>query len=631
MIAPMKKVFIVGRAAASEKLLEALRELSVVHLEAVDAGASAPEEMVAALSNTRRAAQIIEAVEPLGDAPELDAAEAAEEILAIRARSDEGRNRLSSLAREAGRLTVWGDLRCEQLEQLAAAGVNIVFYSVLAAEVAEVQAEFVNPLADLPGKRKLLAVIERTGEPTLPESAELVERPERDLPTVRAEANEIDAALAADAERLAQLANLSIALQSECDRLAADVQFAAAHAGALSGSDLFALQGWAPADAAEGLGEKLASRGMDAAVECRDPNEDEEPPTLIRYPRWASPIKGLFDILGTVPGYREIDVSVFFMFALPIFAAMLIGDAGYGLLFFAVPVVMYGKLVKAAGKPKTHLLIVLGLATIAWGVLTANYFGVTPNTIAEAGGFVKLVKGKEVADVGAMHAGSGGWAAVGNVMISAGRLWHTDDTTARDIIIKLSFIFGAIHLILAHIRQLIAFLPSLKALSQLGWSIFIAGMLGVIWLLFYPTDPKLPPVNVILSLLIVGGVLAILFTHPSRNVAKMLGMGLASSLLPALGAFSDTMSYIRLMAVGLASYYIASAFNGLGAQVAESATWFAAVPILLFGHGLNIGLAMIAIFAHGVRLNMLEFSSNVGVQWAGYQYDPFARTPVKES
>ena len=188
MIAPMKKVFIVGRAAASEKLLEALRELGVVHLEAVEAGASAPEEIVAALSNTRRAAQIIEAVEPLGDAPQLDAAEAAEEILAIRARSDEGRNRLSSLAREAGRLTLWGDLRCEQLEQLAAAGVNIVFYSVLAAEVAEVQAEFVNPLADLPGKRKLLAVIQRAGEPTLPESAEPVEPPERDLPTVRADA-----------------------------------------------------------------------------------------------------------------------------------------------------------------------------------------------------------------------------------------------------------------------------------------------------------------------------------------------------------------------------------------------------------------------------------------------------------
>jgi V/A-type H+-transporting ATPase subunit I len=48
-----------------------------------------------------------------------------------------------------------------------------------------------------------------------------------------------------------------------------------------------------------------------------------------------------------------------------------------------------------------------------------------------------------------------------------------------------------------------------------------------------------------------------------------------------------------------------------------------AVPILIFGHGLNIALATIAIFAHGVRLNMLEFSNHAGVQWNGYAYRPF--------
>jgi len=40
---------------------------------------------------------------------------------------------------------------------------------------------------------------------------------------------------------------------------------------------------------------------------------------------------------------------------------------------------------------------------------------------------------------------------------------------------------------------------------------------------------------------------------------------------------------------------------------------------------------MIAILAHGVRLNMLEFSNNVGVQWAGYPYQPFALTKAKEN
>jgi V/A-type H+-transporting ATPase subunit I len=34
---------------------------------------------------------------------------------------------------------------------------------------------------------------------------------------------------------------------------------------------------------------------------------------------------------------------------------------------------------------------------------------------------------------------------------------------------------------------------------------------------------------------------------------------------------------------------------------------------------------MIALFAHGVRLNMLEFSNNLGMQWIGYSYKPFSK------
>ena len=104
-------------------------------------------------------------------------------------------------------------------------------------------------------------------------------------------------------------------------------------------------------------------------------------------------------------------------------------------------------------------------------------------------------------------------------------------------------------------------------------------------------------------------------------------MGFASSLLPLISTFGDTMSYIRLMAVGMASFYIAFAFNDLGATIAGSATWqwALAAPIIVVGHLLNIALCLIAIFAHGVRLNMLEFSGNAGVQWAGYAYAPFAK------
>lgn len=77
------------------------------------------------------------------------------------------------------------------------------------------------------------------------------------------------------------------------------------------------------------------------------------------------------------------------------------------------------------------------------------------------------------------------------------------------------------------------------------------------------------------------------------------------------------------MAVGLASSVLAVSFNALAR---DAGSWPLAVLILLFGHGLNLGLAMIAMFAHGVRLNMLEFCNNLGMRWNGYPYSPYLRT-----
>jgi V/A-type H+-transporting ATPase subunit I len=316
------------------------------------------------------------------------------------------------------------------------------------------------------------------------------------------------------------------------------------------------------------------------------------------------------------------------MVALPIFAAMIIGDAGYGLIFLALPLLLYRRMLRAAGRAKTHLVLVVGAGTVAWGVLTANYFGVTPADLLAWGGF---------ASVEAMRSGSGLVAAVGRAMVAAGALWDVDPDTSRFVLIKVSFFLGTTHLVLAHLRQALGYAPSSKALSEIGWCLVLLAMLAIVWKLFSLSLPAfaVPDWLVLgaVAVLAFGYVLAVVFAYPEYAPAKRIGVGFASSLLPLIGTFGDTMSYIRLMAVGLASYYIAAAFNGLGAMVASAhpALWALGVPVIVIGHALNIGLALIAIFAHGVRLNMLEFSTNAGVQWAGYPYEPFAKQQIKES
>ena len=605
----MQKVYIAAAREQQDKLLNALGDLQVIHPVPVEPDtAVADEQTLGGIDRLQRALQILEAVSPGGHAPDISPLDAAEETLDIQRAAAELSSRLTTLHQQIEQLAVWGDVRIEQFEQLARAGIEVKFFSLPAAVLDEVSAEVVQPVAELPGKRRLIAVIDRTGQAQLPEQAEPVELPSRDRPDIRAEAARIDQTLKDNSQRLVQLAHLTEPLRRELVALQDKADFTVAGRGGLSGEDIFAIQGWVPAATSETLADDLENRGVAAAVAFHQPDPPEEPPTLIEYTRWAKPIKGLFDMLGTLPGYREMDLGPFFMIAMPIFAAMLIGDAGYGLIFLLVPAIFYRKIVAAAGSPSAHFLMVMGAATIIWGLLTGVIFGVTPQNLIDAEGWL---------------------AAIGRGLAVVQVVKGTVQQQAYAIM-KISFVMAAIHLSIAQLRQALALAPALAMLSKIGWAVFLWGIFCVIWYLFFASQAGAPPHRLTPYLLIAGGAMAILFACPSRNPFKMVGIGIAQFPLSALGTFSDSISYIRLMGVGLASTIIGQTFNSLGAQVADSATWFVGIFVALFGHSLNIAMCMIAILAHGVRLNMLEFSNNAGVQWAGYAYSPFTTT-IKES
>ena len=48
-----------------------------------------------------------------------------------------------------------------------------------------------------------------------------------------------------------------------------------------------------------------------------------------------------------------------------------------------------------------------------------------------------------------------------------------------------------------------------------------------------------------------------------------------------------------------------------------------AIFILVVGHLLNIVLGILAIMVHGLRLNILEFSGHLNLEWSGVKYSPF--------
>ncbi len=603
MIVPMTKIFVAVRATDREGLLETLRELEAVHLIPVDSESGPDEHAARETQQLENAVAVLRSVEPAGEAPAISPPDAAREAVGIARREAEHKNRLNTLYREIDQIALWGDTRSKQMDRLREAGIEPRFYSIENADAGAIEGECVEILGRLDKKHVLVGVISPGTADQLPESASEIPRPERDRPSIRHEAAEIDEALKSDEKRLACLARLLPDIEDEAARARSSMEFTAARNGGTEEGTLYAVQGWIPADNVARITEKLAEAGIPAAAEEREPDEEERPPTLIRHPRWVAPIQALFDILGTKPGYREYDLSPFFMVAMPLFTAMLVGDAGYGLLFVLAGLLFYRKLKNMAGAEAPQLIITFGAATMVWGILTANWFGVSPDKFADD-------------------------SILRTIEASMGLLWRPDDNAARNLVMQVCFIIACIHLVLAHLRRAVDFLPSQQGVAELGWCSFLVGMFAVVWVMLFK-EPVLP-MNLMFALLGAGGGLVVLFSYPKKNPVKRIGLGIMGNLMDMIGTFSDTMSYIRLMAVGLASYYIASAFNGLAGQIASVSPLLivVAVIILVAAHTLNIILCLIAIFAHGVRLNMLEFSNNAGVQWAGYPFTPFANHPV---
>jgi V/A-type H+-transporting ATPase subunit I len=107
-----------------------------------------------------------------------------------------------------------------------------------------------------------------------------------------------------------------------------------------------------------------------------------------------------------------------------------------------------------------------------------------------------------------------------------------------------------------------------------------------------------------------------------KGVLKGVG-GAFTTFLDAISGFSNIISYIRLFAVGMSSFYIASSFNNLASPMLKGWTIPFGLIIIAIGHGLNLVMALLSVVVHGIRLNMLEFSGQLGMEWTGIEYNPF--------
>jgi len=191
MIVDMLKVYIASRRNDRQKLMDCLQELGVIHIVPVDPSkALAEEATLSKIRTMQRAIQVISAVKPAGESPNMDALEAADDVLEIQLRTAERQARLTNLYRQLEQVEkIWGDVSLRQFDQLSDAGIDIQFYALpKGVDTSSVQAELIQVVHTLPDGRSMVAVVQRKGSAVLPEGAEEIKLPSSDPETIRSEA-----------------------------------------------------------------------------------------------------------------------------------------------------------------------------------------------------------------------------------------------------------------------------------------------------------------------------------------------------------------------------------------------------------------------------------------------------------
>ena len=348
------------------------------------------------------------------------------------------------------------------------------------------------------------------------------------------------------------------------------------------------LRGFCPARAVEKI--IVMARCHNIGYITENPKDSEEVPTHITNPRWLRIINPVFQFMNTLPGYEEYDISFYFLMFFSLFFAMLIGDAGYGIIFLVSTFLLRRKFKKVPGEP-FFLLYVLSVSTIVWGAITGTWFG--SRAISELPFFNALIVGK----------------------------FSSFSADNQNFLIFVCFLIGAVQLTIAHLLRAVRVLNSVKAAAEAGW-------IMILWGMFFAAG-KFVLGNAFPSFgiwLFAGGISLVLFcSNTEKGIVKGALSTLANLPLSVISSFSDIVSYLRLFAVGYATVIVAESFNNmaLAGGITGVVSAAAAVFILFFGHLLNIALGFMAVIVHGIRLNMLEFSGHLGMQWTGKKYEPF--------
>ena len=441
--------------------------------------------------------------------------------------------------------------------------------------------------------------------------------PEETLSEARQELADCQARITAGDAAISAAKALLPRLEAKLASLRNNLEFASARDGMEQAGQIAYLQGYVPVTRIEKLKDAAVKNGW--ALQIDDPAEDDQNvPTYIEKPRFLNVLDPLFDFIGISPGYRESDVYLFFFFFFPIFFGMILGDAGYGALMLTVGTIcLIAFRSKKAARLPLVLLIFLASFTFVWGALNGAWFGLPKSVLPGWMRGWSMITDPANSPAAHKFVNFYGIDVSQMTQDEAARFWGGFSSKLTQ---WFCFLLAMLHLMSAHIvRFFTGIRKDWREISNIGWALMIFAnfLLAVGLIVFSGAFPSWGKWVYVAAVVLIGVTI-----RPAQILNLPFDM---------IGSFTDVLSYIRLFAVGLSGMYIAEKFNEMGLMVMHSledkciaAGFVLLILVAVAGHVLNLALGFLGVLVHAVRLNTLEFSNHMGLQWSGFKFKPFS-------
>lgn len=499
-----------------------------------------------------------------------------------------------SLEKDIAYMDIWGEFSYANIRRLKKAGFDVTFFSCPTSKYEpkwgeEYNAFLVNNFQSV----TYFVTVTKTGTP-IDIDAERPKMPDRGLAKLHLAMEQLldnikvlnNQLKEYAAEQYNTLVELEKNIQNEFNLSNTLVQ-----TDREAGDKLMLLEGFVPTEEAPAMEVALEKEGY--YFQELDIQDGDRVPIKLKnnkFNRLYEPITKMFSL----PNYTEFDPTPLFAPFFMLFFGLCFGDGGYGLLVL-LACSFFKRKVNPDFKPYLTLFQYLGLAAIIVGTCTGSFFGIA------------------LADVPAL-------SKVKDYFVSS------------DNLMTFSIVIGLVQIIFG--KTVAAF----KMKAQKGVKYSIAPFAWVFVITALALAFGLPMLNLQLSetvktvfigIAVIGLVVAYLYNSPGKNIFLNFGTGLWNTYNMASGLLGDTLSYIRLFAIGLTGAILGGVFNQLAVDMTEGMNIVlravCMLLILLVGHAINIGLCTISSLVHPLRLIFVEYYKNAEFEGGGKEYRPFKK------